>query len=247
MTKVNGQPYAPPVAPAKDKQIETKMGDALMGGAAGHPRGNTHQGTGGHNRSNSSVLVSQSALEQLLETPQQRQNGNETPDDSADKDTKEDSTQVLITLSPDKMGGKETPALQSSGAANQQIKTEEIANLMSRRMDAALRSGPVITPLPISLSIPLDPATGLKGVHVMMNDGMLSVTVLRSADEAAHDIKLAALNLAQVLQTRYPSKTIKVSQETDDSADVVDDTAQAGIAPTKSPHMFDLLSDDPTT
>ncbi len=247
MTKINGQPYAPPVAPAKDKQIEAKMGDALMGGAARHPRGNTNQGTDGHNRSNSSVLVSQSALKQLLETPEQRKNDSETPDDSADKDAQDDSTQVLITLPPDKMGGNQSPALQSGGATNQQIKTDEIAKLVSRQMDAALRSGPAVTPFPISLSIPLDPATGLKGVQVTMNDGVLSVTVLRSADQAAHDIKQAALNLAQVLQSRYSTKTIKVLQDIDDGADVVDDIARAGGAPARSPHLFDLLSDDPAT
>ncbi|MEL6840633.1 MAG: hypothetical protein AAFP85_15180 [Pseudomonadota bacterium] len=245
MTTINGQPQLPPVTPAKEKQIETKMGEFLNGGATQHQRGNANHGTGGQARSNSSLLVSQGALEQLLETPQQqRQQGDDAMEDSTDSDAQDDSTQVLITLTPEKMGGKDAPTTQPTIAVNQQIKVDEVAKLVARQMDAALRTGPVVTPLPISLSIPLDASTGLKEVQVMMNDGSLTVTVLRSADQAMHDIKQAALNLAQVLQSRYPTKTIKIAEKADDGAEAVDQTAEAGMQPPTHARLFDFLSND---
>ncbi len=244
MTTINGQPQTPPV-PAKDKQIETKSGEFLNGHTAQHQRGNTNQGTGGHARSNSSLLVSQSALEQLLDTPPRQQgNQGDTTDDSEDQGRDEDTAQVLITLTPEKPVGKDAPVLQPATAANLQIKTDEIAKLVSRQMDAALRSGPVVTPQPISLAIPLDAATGLKEVHVVMNDGVLTVTVLRSADQAAHDIKQAAMNLAQTLQSRYPTKTIKVAQMVEGSADEIDGAAQTDAPQSTQPHLFNILSHD---
>ena len=245
MTTINGQPQLPPVPTAKDKQIDTKSGEFLNRDATQHQRGQTNQGTGGHARANSSMLVSQSALELLLESPQeQRQTGNETTDDSAEKESEDDNTHVLVTLTPEKMAGKEAAVLQPASTANQQVKVDEVAKIVSRQMDAALRSGPMVTPEPISLAIPLDAATGLKEVQVMMNDGVLTVTVLRSADQAAHDIKQAALNLAQILQSRYPTKTIKVAEKVEETAEAVDDTTQAEARPAS---LSDLLSNDKRT
>ncbi|WP_341367287.1 hypothetical protein [Yoonia sp. BS5-3] len=246
MTTINGQPQVPPVVTNKDsKPVETKSGDFLNRGATQHQRGQTNHGAGGHGRSNSSVLVSQNALEQLLDTPEQpRHSGQQDTDDTPGRDTGDDQTHVLVTLTPEKAAAKEAPVLQAATAANQQIKTDEIAKLVSRQMDAALRSGPVVTPLPVSLSIPLDASTGLKEVQVVMNEGVLTVTVVRGVDQAAHDIKQAALNLAQILQNRYPAKTIKVAQRLEDAADPVEEAgptqAKSGAA---SPLLHFLSSD----
>jgi len=153
----------------------------------------------------------------------------------------------LITLTPEKMATKDAQALQPVNAANQQIKVDEVAKLVSRQMDAALRSGPMITPHPISLAIPLDAATGLKEVQVMLNDGVLTVTVVRSADQAMHDIKQAALNLAQILQSRYPTKTIKIAEKVDGDAEPIEETAQTANPPVTPSQLLGFLSTDENT
>ncbi|MDX8355137.1 hypothetical protein [Cognatiyoonia sp. IB215182] len=242
MTTVNGQPQQPPVVPPKDKQIETKAGEFLNSGTTRHQRETQQHSAGGQLRSNSSVMVSQNAFEQLLEMPKDHHQPDDTADDTPDKEGQDDMAQVLITLSPDKAVSKAEPTLQPAQSVMQDVKVDEIAKLMSRQMDAALRSGPVVTQYPVSLAIPLDATTGLKEVQVVMNDGVLAVTLTRSADQAMHDIKQAALNLAQILQSRYPAKTIKISEKVDGEVDGVDAAAQGEMKP--QPRISDLFLSD---
>jgi len=242
MTTVNGQPQQPPVAAPKDKQIETKAGEFLNSGTTRHQRETQHHSAGGQLRSNSSVMVSQNAFEQLLEMPKGQHQGDDTADDTPDKEGQDDTAQVLITLSPDKAVSKAEPTPQPAQNAMQDVKVDEIAKLMSRQMDAALGSGPVVTQYPVSMAIPLDATTGLKEVQVVMNDGVLAVTLTRSADQAMHDIKQAALNLAQILQSRYPAKTIKISEKVDGEVDGVDAAAHDEMKP--QPRISDLFLSD---
>ncbi|MEL7390230.1 MAG: hypothetical protein AAFN76_10650 [Pseudomonadota bacterium] len=243
MTTVNGQFQQPPVVQPKDKQLETKVGEFFNSGTTRHQRENQHHSSGGQLRSNSSVMVSQNAFEQLLEMPkgQQKQDSG-TASDQHDEEGHNDPAQVLITLSPEKVVSKAEPMPQPAQSAIQHVKVEEITKLVSRQMDAALRSGPVVTQYPLSMAIPLDTSTGLKEVQVVLNDGMLAVTLTRSAEQAMHDIKLAALNLAQILQSRYPAKTIKISEKVDGEVDGVEATAPDEMSP--RPRIFDNLSSD---
>ncbi|MEL6681611.1 MAG: hypothetical protein AAFQ09_03085 [Pseudomonadota bacterium] len=244
MTVINGQPQPPQIDPAKQKQIETKTGDFLNGGAAQHQRGQTNHGMGGQNRSNSSVLVSQGALESLIAEGQHHQkSGHDAMEDGSGKDQNDDeNTHVLVTLTPDKAASRDVPALQTAAASNQDIKTDEVAKLVSRQMDAALRAGPTVQSGPMSLSIPLDASTGLKEVQVAMNDGTLTVTVLRAADQAQHDIRQAAANLAQILQSRYPTKTVKVAEKISQDDDASVGTVQGTAETADRPGLSDLFS-----
>jgi len=243
MTTINGQPPVPPVTPA-DQKIDARLGEFLNGGSARHHQGHGNQNAGGNVRSQSSLFVSQSALEKMLETPdQQPQSHDDTADDSAQQDTPED-VQLLITLTPEKMATKEAPLLQTSRAADQMTKIDDVAKMVTRQMDAALRSGPMVTPHPISLAIPLDAATGLKEVKVMLNDGVLSVTIVRDASQADQDIKQAALNLAHSLQARYPTKTIKVAQKVDDPVSDTDAPAEISDRPAIRPVSTHFLLGD---
>ena len=238
MTTINGQPQTPPVVPSKDKQIESRSREFLNGNATQHQRGQTNQGSGGQARSNSSLLVSQTALEQLLETPQDQRHAQ---DESSGNDGDDDSTRVLITLTPESSAGKQAEATASPVRANQEVKVDEVAKLVWRQVDAALRSGPTVTAQQVSLSIPLDASTGLKEVQVMMNDGVLTVTVVRSADQAQHDIKQAALSLAQTLQSRYPGKTIKVAEKIE-GATGQDQDDPAAVHRATQVHLSDLFA-----
>ncbi len=221
MTSVNGQSQQQP----KPRRMDTKPGDSLYNNTSRDQNEFQKTNVGGRKRSNSSVMVSQTAFEKLLETPKSLHQGDEAAEESPDREGQDNTANVLVTLLPDKATAKAEATPQPAQGATQYIKVDELAKLMTRQMNAALRTGSVAAQYPVSIAIPLDATTGLKEVQVQINDGVLVVTLTRSVEQAIHDIKQAALNLAQILQSRYPTKMVKISERVDTAADEIETAA----------------------
>ena len=111
-----------------------------------------------------------------------------------------------------------------SGTAQQfqlEAKVEEIAKQITAKLDAIMRPGPTAVPGSATINLVFDPAaTGLDGIKVTMTDSTLSVLLARSADAADDNITQVAMNLAHILQVKFPKRTVKIlqSDETNDVA-----------------------------
>ena len=236
MTEIKGPQTPLPIQQPKIEKSGSQPGNLSQGQTQRNWRDQSSQQEGGPHRSNSSVFVSQNALESRIAALQGDDERN-PQDGTPDQEDTETPEQLLISLDAGKPTSPETLFPKDTATADRMAKAETLANQVAHRMEQAMRGSSALPAGEVSMTLKLDAQTGLSGVQVTMSDGVLSVVLLRGADAADVHLQLAAANLAQILQSRFPSRQIKISEKPEDARI---DQAREGASETETgfAHLF---------
>ncbi len=232
------------------QQIKSEPGKPQLDNSArDNPRKHTKDnalisgGGSGADRTSSSLYFSQSAFENKLTRHEDNDGDNE---DTSHQREKTDHV-LLVSLETGKPQTSAPSTVPKMTARSQlEAKVEQITKQITAKFDAITRPEPTVAANSATMNLVLDPnTTGLDGIKVIMNDGTLSVILARSADAVDQNIAQAALNLAQVLQSKFPKRTIKIL-ESDTANNAAVETVSTNAKSTQSlTDLFESLGRQP--
>ncbi|MEM8798412.1 MAG: hypothetical protein AAGE61_22810 [Pseudomonadota bacterium] len=175
--------------------------------------GNKNPSGGERERGSASMMFRQNAFEAEMNRYQQ---DDQSGGQKGRREGGEETFVVLAALDGGKPGAAlNTPAVDKAHAPAPTQQIEDIAKQVAAKVDAALRPGPMIQSGPQTFNLVFDAkATGFHGISVTVNGGEIVVMLQKSAEFGPENLQQAAMNLAQILQSRFPKKAIQVVEAT---------------------------------
>jgi len=173
-----------------------------------------HQSFGQRDDSDATLSQRFALFERTLhQAARDRSSRRDDDEDQADGDV----IQVLFETGQQRShGGSPAPAQQSE-ASPTEARAERIFKQVSMRIDAAIRPGPSVSPGPVRITIPVDPAdVGSTRIEVTLSDALVTVKLYlpaaSSPAEASPQLLGAASQLGLLLQAHLPGRQIRIVQ-----------------------------------